>query len=88
MTFEERKEKMNELRKAHFHLGFKNGTTLSLILVIENTISDYKENYTEKEIARRQKEQNQEFEEYRKNPRKSHYELGADEKVGHIFYNC
>jgi hypothetical protein len=43
LAVDERKERMNELRKAHFHLGFDNA----------NKISEYKEYYTEKDLAHR-----------------------------------
>lgn len=58
---DERKERVNELRKAHFHLGFDH----------TNKISDYKENYTEKDLTKKVPDtlEAQQFEEYRKNPR-------------------
>lgn len=37
---EKRKEHMNELRKAHFHLGFDKSAKQT----------DYRENYTEKDL--------------------------------------
>jgi len=69
IAVDERKERVNELRKAHFHLGFDRS----------NTISNYKEHYTEKDLTKKEPltEEFQRFEEHRKNPRQSHYQLGT-----------
>lgn len=74
LAVDERKERMNELRKAHFRLGFDTTTT----------ISDYKEHYTEKDLTKKQPltAEAQRFEEYRKNPRQTHYQLSSDEDKG------